>query len=158
MPAKILTPDVLARAILKVGEGRGFVVERRAVPRNFMGRIIITAAHVIANADLLNGTQGLPSCHPARHVEEETYPRLLSRLDGECSVAAACLFVDPIADIAVLGPPDNQALSEEADAYDRLVKNMEPMVVADAPAQGFELVKPEPVTIDGKTYTLDAVM
>jgi hypothetical protein len=30
-------------------------------------------------------------------------------------------------------------------------------VVADAPAQGFELVKPEPVTIDGKTYTLDAV-
>jgi hypothetical protein len=32
------------------------------------------------------------------------------------------LFVDPIADLAVLGGPDNQVLSEKSDAYDDLVE------------------------------------
>jgi hypothetical protein len=31
-----------------------------------------------------------------------------------------CIFVDPIADLAVLGAPDNQALDEEALAWDDL--------------------------------------
>ena len=48
--------------------------------------------------------------------------------------------MDPIADIAVLGQPDNQDLSEQADSYDRLLEGMASLVVADAPAQGTELL------------------
>jgi hypothetical protein len=63
------------RAVLRVGDGRGFVVEYR----NHFGwneRIIITAAQVIAHAILGNETEGLPSCHPARYLNEETLAAL----------------------------------------------------------------------------------
>jgi hypothetical protein len=63
------------RAALRVGDGRGFVVEHR----NRLGwneRIIITAAQVIAHAILGNETEGLPSCHPARYLNEETLAAL----------------------------------------------------------------------------------
>jgi hypothetical protein len=46
-------------------------------------------------------------------------------------VWAECVFANPVADIAVLGQPDNQALCEEADAYDELVEAAEPVAVAD---------------------------
>ena len=42
------------------------------------------------------------------HTEERTYQRLLGELIGEPTVWAECLFADPISDVAVLGPPDNQ--------------------------------------------------
>ena len=48
--------------------------------------------------------------------------------------------VGPIADIAVLGQPDNPDLSEQADSYDRLLEGMASLVVANAPAQGTELL------------------
>jgi len=121
---------VAADAILKVGDGRGFVVECR----NYLGRIeriIITAAHCLPK---------LSSCHPGRYVEEETSARLLGPLGTQPTIWAACLFADPVADIAVLGQPDNQALHEEADAYDQLMADMATLAVADAPAQGFEVV------------------
>jgi hypothetical protein len=50
-----------------------------------------------------------------------------------------CLFADPIADIAVLGQPDNQELSDKADAYDQLVDDMKTLLIADAPAQGVKV-------------------
>jgi len=120
----------LTRAILKVGGGRGFVAERR----NHLGgieRIVITAAHCLPF---------FPPCHPFRYLHEQTYERLLGPLGAEPSVWAMCLFADPMADIAVLGQPDNQALPEEAEGYDRLVEDMATLTVADAPAQGFELL------------------
>jgi hypothetical protein len=61
-------------------------------------------------------------------------------LGAEPTVWAQCLFADPIADIAVLGQPDNQSLSDEADAYDQLVEGVATLPIADAPAQGTELV------------------
>jgi Trypsin-like peptidase domain len=128
----------LTRAVLRVGDGRGFVVTHQ----NYIGhreRVVITAAHCLEHAVLMNGNEGLPACHPARGLEEETYPRLLGALGAAPTVCAACLFVDPIADIAVLGPPDNQELSSEADAYDQLVTGMAMLQVADAPAQGTEV-------------------
>jgi hypothetical protein len=36
-------------------------------------------------------------------------------------VCAECLFVDPVADIALLGPPDSQDLGEQHEAYERMI-------------------------------------
>jgi hypothetical protein len=74
------------------------------------------------------------------YTEELTYRALLGPLGGKRTVWAECLFVDPTADIAVLGQPDNQALSGQADAYDSLLASMEVLRVADAPAQGEKLL------------------
>ena len=125
-------------AVLRVGDGRGFVVNRRG----YFGRepVVITAAHCLVDAFLANGTQGLPLCHPARYTEDETYKELLGPLSADPTVWASCLFVDPIADIAVLGQPDNQALIEEAAAFDTLMNSAGALAVADAPLQGSELV------------------
>jgi hypothetical protein len=75
--------------------------------------------------------------HPGRYIEEETYQGLLGPLRSEPRVWATCLFVDPIADIATLGSPDDQDLYDEANAYYQLLDEMETRTVADAPAQGF---------------------
>ena len=48
------------------------------------------------------------------------------------AVAAECLFVDPVSDLAVLGPPDNQVFDEESDDYDALVEDIEPLAVSAA--------------------------
>jgi hypothetical protein len=128
--------DQLTRAVLRVGDGRGFVVE---CSNN--ERMIITAAHCIAHARLGNGTKGLPPSHPGRYLQEETYIKLLSLLGTKPTVWAACIFADPIADIAVLGQPDNQDLSDQADAYDELVGSMATLTLGDAPAEGRERIK-----------------
>jgi hypothetical protein len=115
-------------AIVRVGNGRGFVV----TCQGYLGkeeRVIITAAHCLPH---------LPPCHPGRFLHEYTYQRLLGPLGGKRTVWAECLFVDAMADIAVLGSPDNQELSDQAEAYDQLVDGMKPLAVADAPAQGSE--------------------
>jgi hypothetical protein len=125
------------RAVLVVGYGRSFVVEPDANER----RIIITAAHCIENALLANGTRGFPRAHLGRYQAECTYKALLAPIGSRSSVWAECIFVDPVADIAVLGQPDNEDLSDKADAYDELVESMVALAVADAPAQGRERVK-----------------
>src|SRR4030095_7753945 len=95
-------------AVIRVGDGRGFLVDFRR------SRLVLTAAHCLPT---------LPtSAHPYAHLEERTYANLLGPLDDEtATVWAELLFVDPIADVAVLGTPDNQELSAESDAYDAVV-------------------------------------
>jgi len=105
---------IATAVVLRVGEGRGFVVESRDIScstGNMQG-LVITAKHCLPH---------LPPPHPAMHLHEKTFKNLLGPLDGECAVSAECLFADPIADIAVLGMPDNQALSKQAEAYERLI-------------------------------------
>jgi hypothetical protein len=117
------------RAVLRVGAGRGFVVEHR----NYLGhieRIVVTAAQCLPH---------FPPAHPAAYTEEITYRALLGPLGGKRTVWAECLFVELMADIAVLGHPDHPDLTDQADAYDRLLGGMEALRVADAPAQGEEL-------------------
>jgi hypothetical protein len=97
-------------AVITVGGGRGFVVRGR------WDRLIITAAHCLPH---------FPPCHGASYLEELTYQALLAPLGGEPAVWTECLFVDPIADIAILGPPDNQDLSDYYDAYVNLVDSAE---------------------------------
>jgi hypothetical protein len=88
------------RSFLKVGGGRGFIVE---VLRR---RVIVTAAHCLPN---------LPPAHAAALPTERTYLRLVGQLKGRGRrISVECLHVNPVADIAVLGTPDIGDL----DAYD----------------------------------------
>jgi hypothetical protein len=129
--ATIVNSDAMKRAqraVLRVGGGRGFVVERRRHTGSGVERIVITAAHCLRE---------LP---PPGFADEYLYRGLLGPLRGKRTVWAECLFVDPVADIAVLGSPDNQMLSNQAAAYDRLIDGMEALQVTEAPAQGERLL------------------
>src|ERR1700676_4429023 len=88
-----------------------------ASPKNnqFFFPRAVTAAHC---------SPFFPPCHGASYTEERTYQALLAPLGSEPSVWAECLFADPIADLAVLGSPDNQVLFDEADAYEALVDDL----------------------------------
>jgi hypothetical protein len=110
----------LTRAVIKVGHGgRGFIVETEQ-----RERIVITAAHRVA-AD----GRHLPA-HPWSHPEERLYKRLLGPLGkAKPTVWANCLFADPLADIAVLGPPDDQELPDKADAYTKLMDVAPPFLL-----------------------------
>jgi hypothetical protein len=84
--------ESLKSAVITVGEGgRGFIVQG---DRHY----VITAAHCLPEQ---------PPPHSDSYLEERTY-KLLARLGAEPDVFAECLFADPVADIAVLGPPDDQ--------------------------------------------------
>jgi hypothetical protein len=123
-PAALNKPSSLARAakaILRVGDGRGFIVEHRS--RRSVGgqqwtqsqRLVITAAHCLPGR--------LPRAASFFSGWERTYQRLLGPLGRKRpQVPAECVFIDPIADIAVLGSPDDQGLWEEAEAYDALIE------------------------------------
>jgi hypothetical protein len=130
-----LLRDQLIKAVIRVGDGRGFVVETRDRERLWdRQRLVITAAHCLPT---------LPIAHPWSYLEERTYRKLLGPLvKAKPTVWAECLFADPIADIAVLGQPGNQALYDKADAYDALAGAAMPLSVADTPKQG-RVIHPE---------------
>jgi hypothetical protein len=79
-------------------------------------RRIITAAHCLPH---------LPAPH-AWEDYDQVYPNLLVVLGEKPSVCGRLLFADPIADIAVLGSPDEQEMYEQAAAYDELVEAFKP--------------------------------
>ncbi len=106
MPA-VAKPDV-ADAVVAVGSaGRGFFVADPTRSQRFPP-LLITAAHCLPR---------LPPAHPASYDYERCYPRLLGPLGADLTVMARCLFVDPISDVAILGAPDAQSFSEEAEEY-----------------------------------------
>lgn len=100
--------EELTKAIVAVGKpgegGRGFVVE---IDRQ---RLVITAAHCLPP---LSRKRRLPLPHLVSFPDERTYRALLGPLEAKPTVSAECLFLDPIADIAVLGAPDEQHLAAE---------------------------------------------
>ena len=126
--------------VIKVGQGRGFVIaHRRKVrsmpklpglrPRAFVeDRLVITAAHCLPK---------FPRAFAAEYCELRTYQNLLGRLANNKNgkkndVWAECLFADPIADIAVLGCPDRQKFGDETDAYDVLTEKVTPLRIGAA--------------------------
>ena len=113
--------DEAQRAVITVGEGRGFVVE------GARQRLVITAAHCLPH---------FPPCAAFSYLEERTYQGLLGLLGEPPKVWAECLFADPIGDIAVLGSPDSQALSAQSEAYEALMDSTRPLIIADAPKKG----------------------
>jgi hypothetical protein len=127
--------DAIA-AVLTVGEGRGFVV------KTDKQRLVITAAHCLPY---------FPRCASISQLEDRTYQALLGRIGEAPAVWAECLFADPIGDIAVLGPPDNQALSQEWDAYSALTGSTAPLIVADVPNEGTGWM----LSLDGQWFKCD---
>lgn len=121
--------------IVKVGTGRGFIVRYRREDLGVGGRAyfvreraVITAAHCLG---------GLPSPYPEKHGRENLFPSLLGTLDGnEQEVTTECLFVDPVADIAWVGRPAAEELSEEADAYDALMADRPAFSIGWPPRKG----------------------
>jgi hypothetical protein len=113
--------DKARASVITINAGRGFVIE--GGPRN--ERLVVTAAHCLP---------WLPPCNSGLDLEEQTYRALLAPLGSQPTVWAACLFADPVADVAVLGSPDDQELPNEAEAYNTLVESVTPIDIAEAPS------------------------
>jgi hypothetical protein len=99
-------------SIVRVGDGRGFVVETES------GHFVITAGHCLPH---------LPPCISFSGTGERTYRRLLGRIGEEPTISAECVFVDPVADLAVLESPDRDEFSDEAKAYHALTEATLPL-------------------------------
>lgn len=107
-----------ARAIVRVGEGRGFVV---AADERFL---VVTAAHCLPY---------FPEPSACGFAAKRTYSGLLGPIgSARLQVSAELVFADPVADIAVLGPPDAQAAWNLADAYEELVSGAAALRIARA--------------------------
>jgi hypothetical protein len=113
--------DEAKRAIVKVGDGRGFIVEGSTE------RFVITAGHCLPT---------FPPCASITHVSERIYRSILGRLGETPTIWAQCLFVDPIADIALLGYPDNQEFPRHANAFESWVGDAVPFSVTELPTEG----------------------
>jgi hypothetical protein len=105
-------PDTITSAVIQAGKygGRGFIVAAGD------SRYVITAAHCIFHR--------LPFPHSARYADEVTFKNLIGPLGGKRNIWAECVFIDPIADIAVFGASDVQDLHEQAAAYDALTERV----------------------------------
>ena len=107
------------RLLVRVGDGRGFVVEERLGSR----RLVVTAAHCLPE---------FPRTPLDREAWRETTRDILGPLGAETSVWAQVLSADPISDVAVLGSPDDQELGAQADTYGKLVHSIRPLKVGGA--------------------------
>jgi len=118
--------------------GHGFVIAGGASRY----RYVVTAAHCLR--------RWLP---PAGFLADRwdcTWRNFIGPFGGPRRVWAQCVFVDPVTDIAVLGSPDNQALNEQADAYEALTEAAVVLEVGALPIKLCQLSPP--VTIEGETY------
>ena len=95
--------NAASRAVLTVGTdgGRGFVIEMRDG-----NRLVLTAAHCLP---------AMPVAHPWAN-DSRTW-RVLAPLGEKPSIIAECCFVDPVADIAVLGPPGDMDFTGAYDTF-----------------------------------------
>ena len=107
--------------VITVGEGRGFVVEHRGE------HLVVTASHCLP---------WLPSGFGIAYSEEHAYRNMLGPLGSEPTVACECLFINPIADVAVVGVPDTETFSDEADGYRALLEYATPFRITEAPENG----------------------
>lgn len=102
----------LKSGVVTVGYGRGFVVEDAGE------RLVITAAHCLPF---------IPPALPSFGIEARTYGPLLAPRGEAPRVWAVCRFVDPIADVAVLGSPN----APHADEYKALMATATVLPIAD---------------------------
>jgi hypothetical protein len=115
------------RSVVQVAKGgRGFVVEG-APSKHERSRYVLTAFH----------------CLPKRLPPDRVCQALLGPLGPQApTVWAECLFAEEVADIAVLGAPDDQDLFKQSQAYQQLVGQAVPLAiraVEDKQRQGWLL-------------------
>lgn len=109
----------LAGAIVRVGSGRGFPVQS---PR--LDTLVITAGHCLPD---------LPPAMPAAHNAERTYVNFIGPIGGAATLAAECLFVDPVGDLAVLCGPDNQTYFDESEQYEAFTDRRPKLTIGRIP-------------------------
>jgi hypothetical protein len=127
---------------------------RPRAPRD--GLVRLSASDMAApTAAALWWRRDVASAHGASHTHERTYADILGPLSGARTVYAECLFIDPIADLAVLGTPDYEAFSDEAEAYERLVDAAAPLRVGDLRLTRPPIVRQSTALVDGKTVTFE---
>jgi hypothetical protein len=117
-----MTPEELAEAaaaVVRVGDGRGFIIAHGH------RRLVVTAAHCLPR---------VPEPMPARYLWECTFEKLLGPLDAEPTISAECVFVEVIADLAVLGAPDSQDLYDQYDAYEMFTESRPALRLGDIPS------------------------
>jgi hypothetical protein len=143
---QILDRDA-AKVVVAVGQGRGFVIQAAE------DRLIVTAGHCLPLVQRY---------YSAADANERTYPSLIGLLDwseagpGKLSdevprVWAECLFVDPVADVAVLGPPLCADVYEEIRTYRDLMERVEPLSITDPP----EKSKAHLLSLEGQWFKCD---
>lgn len=113
----------LDRSIIRVGDGRGFVVAGERED----DRLVITAAHCLPF---------FPRCEPISSHGERTYQAVLGTLGQEPKIWAECLFVELVADIAVLGPAEHEDLSKEHVRYCEMLDDLIAFSIGEAPGTG----------------------
>ena len=94
--------DDWTRCVVTVGPGRGFLMRSGHYP------VIVTAMHCLPE---------MPPATSLSYLDERTYEGLVGPVDEAPTHTAEILFVDPVADIAVLAEPDNQALPEDNERF-----------------------------------------
>ena len=112
---------ILKTSVIRAGDGRAFAVD-------LCGKhnpVVIAGAHCLPH---------LPESH-GWDDDSRLYRDFLGPIGAKPTVWAECLFVNPVADIAVLGPPDEQRLPEEAQAYEALLQSLTPFSITDASEQ-----------------------
>ncbi|MGO6880680.1 hypothetical protein ACCS44_17555 [Rhizobium ruizarguesonis] len=102
-------------SVIRVGYGRGFLAQTVDSP------VIITCAHCLPHMP--------PAIGSVMSPHERTYLRLVGALGAEPTITVECLFVDPVADVAVLGEPNGQ-LYDEAEAYCAFVEERQGLAIA----------------------------
>ena len=70
---------------------------------------------------------------PAAEGRRPPYHLLIGLLGAKPNITASCYFADPVADITVLGAPDNQSLGDECGQYEAFVEALPPFDVAPPP-------------------------
>jgi hypothetical protein len=97
--------------VIQVDGGRGFVIETG------VDRFVVTAAHCLAQLPEAFGAAG-------GYAQERIYADFLGPLGASSNVSAECIFVDPVADLAVFGEP-NSELGDQFEAYRELIDSAE---------------------------------
>jgi hypothetical protein len=115
MPMQRLNEAFVTGTVLQVGDGgRGFVIETDTA------RYVVTAAHCLRE---------LPPAPAAIYTRECNYTDLVGTFGSQQNVWAECVFVDPVADIAVFCGPDSQELAKHCEAYRNLIDNVTPFAL-----------------------------
>lgn len=121
---KVMARDNLIDAVVRVGDGRGFVIKAPGYRFPDEDRLIITAAHCLPH---------LPPPHPWMHLEEKTYRDLVGARGDNPTLWAECIFANPVSDLAVLSGPDDQELCDKASAFNEFIGSLQKIFPVRAP-------------------------